>query len=398
MTAEPRTLTEELNSVLRAGSLDAPPPAATIDRILSEVAEQSPRTFWSHKLVRLRPDHLSAWVGAAAVVLLLVLGGSQLHRLGGDSDKGSASSAAGVALPSAGSSAAGLNQVESSAAAAGAVPGPASGSPNGDAAAASLGCTPFAAPAGQTTVGPEQSRFDIQQAYCSNDASSGSTVRLIASAAGASTFQPTLVTSDQGLELQYVRVEGSTIILRMSATRDLNEHYQGVSVTYQAGAVLDVTFASSDLYAFNPSRLSLVAAPCTSPSITVQAITSPPSTVLSDSAGARIVLQNDSASPCAVSGFPEVHAIFPGYDVIADQLFFGPYGGVTGSPRPPIIVLAPGSKATAILEAGVAPSTHTRSCTSSSTLRITLPNTEDSALEPYVIPLCGLQVHPFTVG
>lgn len=106
-----------------------------------------------------------------------------------------------------------------------------------------------------------------------------------------------------------------------------------------------------------------------------------------------LALRNRTSTACALEGFVQVGAQRNGATLAtAAHTLSGPAGGVTKKPVAPIIVLAPGATASAILEQR--PVSTAGSCPNADQLSVTLPNGVSLGQLKATVPACALVVHP----
>lgn len=110
-------------------------------------------------------------------------------------------------------------------------------------------------------------------------------------------------------------------------------------------------------------------------------------------------VRNAANRPCRTTGYPGV-ALLDGTDHQIAQAQRTPSGymGGLGSGTPPMVVLAPGQEATAMIE-GLNSNPDGSSCATSPAFLFTLPDNTDSTRLAQQVRACpNLQVHPLVPG
>jgi hypothetical protein len=390
MSQDKRTLTDELNSVLIAHSLQAPEPARTIEQVLARAAagSQKPvraRPQWLRVPKQMRvPKHLNAVIAAAVVVGLLFLGTLQLRQQAKSAKSATGSSAARGALgtPAFGGAASAASSADS------------------------VGLT-FCAPVGAEISGL---RFGSQsptvvRLSCAlkpdAPAAATSAPQALAPVAGSSQTATaddigpsevlvsgrvpiTLISPSQQLQVDTVTASGHTVTIRaLDSTGNLHE----------------LIFTSKNGISFPRTSDTTIAKACTLGDLSV-ALVKPASVPGGALVGLVTVTDVSGGAPCALSGYPDIQAAaaeIPSAAVIdAVHTLAGPDGGVKKSTAVPVIVLASGQRASAIVESLAKTSPP---CGSTGILTISLPQigvVRDYADFP--LGLCNLEVHPLVPG
>lgn len=100
------------------------------------------------------------------------------------------------------------------------------------------------------------------------------------------------------------------------------------------------------------------------------------------------------ASPCTLTGYPDVASDAGGPPIQADWTLAGYMGGVQ-TDKPPVVTVAASQPAYAVVE-GVAvdPADPDRRCPTYTDLQVIPPDTIDAVTVPAGIDTCALQVHP----
>jgi hypothetical protein len=414
-----RTLTDELNSVLRAHSLDAPEPADTVDRILADTvgtrSEAANRSAVNRSAVssaaassswRWRPSGpslIATSIVAASIVAVLVLAVAGINTARHQSGRQTTNGA--VPAASSGPKAADATASEAFG------NGPALGSKAPAQADKSANVPPPAAPpsyfgsslncskipgghldtgawAGVRLSASGQVRY-VYEFRCvgTNGQRSASEVQIFQPAGGLLKYQQTLIWASGNEHIDAITVvgtDGGTSLLQVQS-----------SVAYKVtGGVPDSVQVARylvDGQSVSEGASTLVAAPCQRKDVTV---------TLSSRAGSDgeqswlLALVNRASSPCALEGFPTLvtYANAKPVGAALAHRMSGPSGGVTKSPVPPIIVLQRGATAAAVIERA---GTNTDVvCAPSSELAVTLPNGVSLGRIPASLSTCGLAVHP----
>jgi hypothetical protein len=110
--------------------------------------------------------------------------------------------------------------------------------------------------------------------------------------------------------------------------------------------------------------------------------------------------RNVSAQTCAIEGYPGVIASSAtGISTPADEVLFGPNGGIRRSGEPLVILLKPGAVASAVVDsASETASGDLAQCKTISSLQVELPSGAPvpSVKEP--LQVCRLEIHPLVLG
>ena len=118
--------------------------------------------------------------------------------------------------------------------------------------------------------------------------------------------------------------------------------------------------------------------------------------------GAAILFKNTGTSKCSMSGYPGVGALnATGRQVAqAQRTPSGYLGGMrTGSTTPPVVLLGPGSVASALVEGTDVPEGVASSCPTYPALLVTPPTSTQSTRLAVSLPGCSaLEVHPVVSG
>jgi hypothetical protein len=118
--------------------------------------------------------------------------------------------------------------------------------------------------------------------------------------------------------------------------------------------------------------------------------------------GAAILFENTGTSTCSLSGYPGVAALdSTGQQVAqAQRTPSGYLGGMhTGSTTPPVVDLAPGAVASALVEGTDVPVGSASSCPTYPALLVTPPTSTLSARLTVSLPGCSaIEVHPVVSG
>jgi hypothetical protein len=114
------------------------------------------------------------------------------------------------------------------------------------------------------------------------------------------------------------------------------------------------------------------------------------------SRAALLTFVNTAKAVCAIEGYPSVLAYSArSYPTAAAPVLAGPSGGVHDQTAAPLVVIAPGQAATAILESL---SSNVGVCFVSRALSVSLPAAGQVALLPFAMRLCEAEVHPVVAG
>lgn len=141
----------------------------------------------------------------------------------------------------------------------------------------------------------------------------------------------------------------------------------------------------------------LIARACTGKDLTTTGSTSAEIRTTSGtvvSAHALLQFTNRSYLACAMEGYPAVRSLVGSRAVgpPTDTMLSGVGGGVRNRVVPPIVVLAPGSTAAAIVELGEW--TGSSQCASTDHLAVSLPNGTVLPPVPVSLGACAVTVHP----
>jgi hypothetical protein len=376
-----KTLTDELQSVMLAHSFDAPEPTATIDEVLARTVSATGSDL---QVTRRRWFPSPKLIGVAASVALLVVGAVALSS-GRHSQSRTSSSAESNAS---GDAKAALGAPENSA--------PFRGPSDDTRIQAPAGVLPVRCAAPGSTIGGTSTDvaqtgsptgpIRISESYCVDQHGHrlGGEVRVYRVVNGSAQVVATLIRPQQNLYLFTASYDGKNLVIRAFDPR--------------TGTVSDYPFATSDGKEFAAGRPTLYAARCTIADLAVELRDGP---VLPSPSPAATLLQfrNRSAKPCTIAGFPIVQVIAGnGQSVRTITTMFGERGGVRGN-LGPILVLEPGTAATAILEypEKSAPSS---ACPKATSLQISPPSGSGSTSLPFTKSICGgtLEVHPIVSG
>lgn len=438
-----KTLADELRSVLLARSLDAPEPTETMRRILAEtvgagasqqagtaerpeltdrprLTDQTGRNDRPGRRLRVtRPGWLSwppsGFLIAAVSVALLVLGVGALTRLGQAGQSGSATS------NSAGGSVA-QHAARSDSADGGARNGPAMGPKAAESGANSAspqapGNGSLALPAGPTPpfpkdldcsslgggrrgIGawaadpatPESNGLRFYEFRCtgSDGQRLASEVQEFRRTGSALAYVQTLLPLTLNQHVDFITVEGHQVLIQAV------NHAASASGVSGVGDVVQRTYTlgSSPRYSVTSK---LIARACTAKDLTTAGsssaeIRSTSGTVVS--AHALLQFTNRSFYPCAIEGYPAVRSLVGSRAVgpPTDTMLSGVGGGVRNGLVAPIVVLAPGSTAAAIVELGEW--TGSSQCASTDHLAVSLPTGTVLAPVPITLGACAVTVHP----
>ncbi|MDQ1719078.1 MAG: hypothetical protein QOE89_3031 [Pseudonocardiales bacterium] len=367
-----RSLTEELQSVLRAHSLDAPEPSAAIDDILARTIEAdssdeqpAPRSRPRVLGLPLRP----AIVGVAASVAIVLVGAAVVNTA---RHKGSTASTASLSEGSA--AATQQNRV-----------GAADKNSSGDSAAPSAAaeCARPSDRVSASTVGPltvpqTGARLSVLVTTCT-DASGVATGSQVDVVSQSGSSLATLVDRTRAIQADFVIVEGTRITVRGYSAR--------------LGGAFDYPFTMSpDGTAFTAGPTQRYAANCVADNVRVSIKNGP----IRDRTQLVQVVNTD-IYPCALAGYPTVTALSGSTTrAVAAATIAGPSGGVSGSVAP-VVVLTPGAVATALVELDTQ-TDGTGVCPASDRVRVSVGAPARTVTIPVKLPVCGLQVHPLVPG
>lgn len=114
-----------------------------------------------------------------------------------------------------------------------------------------------------------------------------------------------------------------------------------------------------------------------------------------------VLLFKNTSTTCTLTGYPGVAGLnSSGHQVVqAMRTLNGFMGGVPTGESPPIVTLAPGQVASAIVEGTDVPIGGAVACPSYPALLVTPPNTPQSVTLNTGLPGCsGIEVHPVVMG
>ncbi|HEX8094127.1 DUF4232 domain-containing protein [Jatrophihabitans sp.] len=385
----PKTLTDELRSVLLFHSLEAPQPNATVDRILNDTVGSvttlggaAPTAAGTARPAR-RVSVLQLVAASVVAVLLLTVAGINSARNRNTDRSASTAGKNQFDQPASASDAAGSVVVPDASARSGAY-APAGGQPAY--VGRLLDCSKI--PGGQLITG-QSDDFTLsagQHGYLyeflcvgKNGQRSASEVQAFLQVGTTLVYLRTLLAPAAGQHLDFV-------IGGMQSTRIQVSDHTPAAGGVPGGVVAMAFDISDDRWNFSTA---IVAEPCLRKDLraTVSAVPDAPAPSW------MLALRNDSKVACALEGYPQVRARLAGATLTtAVQTMNGPAGGVRKKLVPPIIVLSPGATASAIVEQRAASAAG--SCRRSDQLAVTLPNGVPLGLVPAELAGCGLTVHP----
>jgi len=178
----------------------------------------------------------------------------------------------------------------------------------------------------------------------------------------------------------------------------------GSGTTKKRAAPVSTTFATSaaptsTLTTAAPSTTRPGPAPCTTAGLEVSSESGQGAMGHED---APIVFRNRGAGKCRLSGYPGVAGLDDaGHQVTeARRTAHGFMGGLPlENQTPPIVELAPGETASALVEGTSRPPDTVPSCASYAALLVTPPDETHSVRVAVALPACsGLEVHPVVPG
>ncbi|MCW2522100.1 MAG: hypothetical protein JWO63_435, partial [Frankiales bacterium] len=110
--------------------------------------------------------------------------------------------------------------------------------------------------------------------------------------------------------------------------------------------------------------------------------------------------RNASAKTCAIEGYPGVIATSSSeVSTPAEEVLFGPNGGIRHSGEPLVILLKPNAVASAIIDsAAETASGDLAECKTVANLQIQLPSGEPVADIRSALRVCALEIHPLVLG
>ena len=116
--------------------------------------------------------------------------------------------------------------------------------------------------------------------------------------------------------------------------------------------------------------------------------------------GVVLLFRNTGSTPCTIYGFPGAAGLDNGKQVLqAQRTPSGYLGGLRPGRSAPVVTLAAGDTASAMLEGSDVPRGTQTSCPTLTALLVTPPNTTTSVHLDIAPPACGgLQVHPVVPG
>lgn len=435
-----KTLADELRSVLLARSLDAPEPTETMRGILAdtvgtgasphpELADRPGAADQPGGRVRAtRPGWLSwppsGFLIAAVTVALLVIGVGALARLGQSGQSGSAtgSSAGGSVAQnsaeknSAGKNAPGSDSARSNSAGGGAGTGSAMGprvqangteSPGGSANQGSpaplVGPTPpFPKDLNCSSIGggrrgigawaadpatPGSNGLRFYEFRCSGPSGQrlASEVQEFRRTGSALAYVQTLLPLALNQQVDFLTVEGGAVLIQSANASGADR-----------GDVVQRTYTLDSRPGYRVTA-KLVARACSGKDLSTTGSTSAEIRTTSGtvvSAHALLQFTNRSYLPCAIEGYPAVRSLVGSRAVgpPTDTMLSGVGGGIRNGVVPPIVVLAPGSTAAAIVELGEW--TGSSQCASTDHLAVSLPNGTVLPAVPVSLGACAVTVHP----
>ena len=372
-----RSLTDELQSVMLAHSLDAPEPTASIENILAKtVATTAPAA-----IRRRRWLSSPTMIGAAAVVALLVGGVALLNSNHRESNKSSAGSNASLSGQGDAKAAAGtVPPQQGGYDSAGASPLPqALGSPVPPPACVASGTGSATGTGYSATFGPAESQVTIADGYCSspNGSRTGSEVKVYRITGTSRTEVATLIRPEQQLHVDRIEQQGRTVVV--------------IALDTRAGALNDYRFSTTNGTVFTAEPVTLVAPACAKS--TLEVILRDGS-ALGDVSVSLIDLRNRGTKPCVIEGYPAISAaVADGLAVTAQAIPRGKAGG-SSTQTPPIVLLQPGDTGTAMIEyLTKAPPNVVTACETAKQVTISLRG-ELLATLPFARSVCNLQIHP----
>jgi|GEM_PF-4605238 len=397
----PRTLTDELRSVLLSHALEAPQPNATVDRILNDTvggvtALGDPEVDYHRPAPTGRRLRIQQLVAAAVVgvLLLTVAGINSLRNRHASYEPGSAANGGAADQLTGQSRAAGsmaLPALTGGAAKAGPANPPSY-------AGTDLDCATI--PGSRLVTGqwddftlPGGTSGYVYEFLCvgSDGERSASEVEVFEQSGATLRYKSTLLYPAADQYVNFLVAGAATVRIQSY----LHSRWNGFS----AG---DVITTNWDLTAADPRATAGSGVALDASGVAEQRDTGDPGcardnlTALVTAVGGktpawRLTLRNGAARACGFEGFPVVQVQRGGSTLTtARPTLNGPAGGVRSAAVPPIIVLPPGATAAAVIEQASA----SVSCPQSDRLVITLPNGVVLDPVPAQLPACGLVVHP----
>jgi hypothetical protein len=369
-----RSLTDELHSVLLARAMEAPEPDEVVRRVLARTVGEVAAVPAGRS--RALPAGRSLVAAAAVVVAVLGVGGAAVALHGRASRTTESSRAAADAQrPAATTGQPGVGSLLPAGPQAQA--GSSSGVPlSGAALAGALDCS--ALPGSQAEVGssvpvavagPPLAAYDLR-CVAPDGRRSASTVAVYAVSAGVPVQRAVLVAPGAGESVAQLSAGPGRVTVRALTS---------------TGTLVSQEFAVRPDGSGYPLGTSPLAGPCRVGELSVSLAALP------DTRGAQALrVANRSAAPCVLTGYPTVvGGVDPGGPAPTPALR-GDAGGTRGSVTP-IVQLAPGGVAAAVIEAS---SAHP-GCAPSDLLTVTLPGGGTVRLAGVSVSLCGTLVHPF---
>jgi hypothetical protein len=364
-----RSLTEELQSVLRAHSLDAPEPSGAIGDILARTIEADssgeqplPRPRPRRPRLPLRP----AIVGVAASVAIGLVGVAVVNTVRNEGSTGNTASSMSEA------SGAATQQNRAGAA-----------DKNLPAVGAISQCARPSDRVSSSTVGPltvpqTGAPLTVVVTTCTDGrgVATGSQVDVVSQ---AGSLLATLVDRTRAIQADFVIVEGTRITVR--------------GYSPGLGGAFDYPFTMSpDGTAFTAGPAQRYAGNCVADNVRVSIKNGP---VRHRTQLVQVV--NTDIHPCALAGYPTVTALSGSSTLaVAAASIAGPSGGVSGSVAP-VVVLTPGAVATSLVELD-SQTDGTGVCPASDRVRVSIGAPARTVTIPLKLPVCGLQVHPLVPG
>jgi hypothetical protein len=423
-----RKLTDELESVLRAHSLQAPAPSDTIARILAATvpdAIDAPAAAGTPTAAR----RWNSWrpgrglVAAAAAAAVLVVGVAVLNSARNQQGRTAATS-----RPA--DQAGGKSALAESAASPG-VPGafgaappsakpPFSGSPAGPGVSqpptalpdGSLPGVPLAGgkacPQGEdvaSTTGLQSAGAPLTHVRSSCASGDGSVpdvqLALVRGSGSDAVVRQILVPVTEKLHLDYLLVRDDHTVQVTGSWWGTLPDTGTTQPRPPRGSILTVTYRSSDGGgSFAPVvPAEVLAVPCRPADLGLAAV---PVTSMPAGRAVRLQVENTTPTPCALEGTPTVTVTAAGATrlparagLVATPTGQGPAGGLHSTPNPPVIQLAPGAVATAVVES--TGGSTAQACGVTDQLRISVRAVTLGTVAARV-GICGLQVHPLMRG
>lgn len=116
--------------------------------------------------------------------------------------------------------------------------------------------------------------------------------------------------------------------------------------------------------------------------------------------GAPVLFRNTGNAACHLQGYPGVAALDDSgrQAAQAERTPQGYLGGLPFGTSPPVVELASGETASALVEADNIPTPPATSCVSYPSLWVTPPDDTRSVKVALSLPGCSLQVHPVVAG